>query len=63
MTLSHEDDVKMLLSAFEQRLEQLLPAGEQEGQVYAAMREATLVAQAHAPSVAAAGGDRHGLQS
>ncbi len=44
MTLSHEDDVKMLLSAFEQRLEQLLPAGEQEGQVYAAMREATLVA-------------------
>lgn len=44
MTLSHEDDVKMLLSAFEGRLEQLLPEGEQEGQVYAAMREATLVA-------------------
>jgi geranylgeranyl diphosphate synthase type II len=44
MTHSHEDDVKMLLSAFEQRLEQLLPAGEQEGQVYAAMRDATLVA-------------------
>lgn len=44
MTLSHEDDVKMLLSAFERRLEQLLPEGEQEGQVYAAMRDATLVA-------------------
>jgi len=44
MNVSHEEDVKTLLSAFEQRLEQLLPVGEQEGQVYAAMREATLVA-------------------
>lgn len=44
MTLSHEDDAKILLSAFEKRLEQLLPAGEQVGQVYAAMRDATLIA-------------------
>jgi geranylgeranyl diphosphate synthase type II len=44
MTLSHEDDAKIVLSAFEQRLEQLLPAGEQVGQVYEAMRNATLVA-------------------
>ncbi|MEX9254732.1 polyprenyl synthetase family protein [Pseudenterobacter timonensis] len=40
--VSHEDDVKRAQEALERRLEELLPAGEQMGQVYAAMRDGTL---------------------
>ncbi|HFZ8995469.1 TPA: polyprenyl synthetase family protein [Citrobacter freundii] len=43
MNDSHEDDVRSVRKAFETRLEQLLPDGENPGVVYAAMRESTLV--------------------
>lgn len=44
MSLSHEDDLTDIHLALENRLSQLLPEGEQQELVYAAMRDGTLVA-------------------
>lgn len=44
MNVSREDDLNSVCDALENRLQQLLPAGEQQGMVYAAMRDGTLVA-------------------
>lgn len=44
MNASHEDDIAHLCDALENRLQQLLPPGEPKGLVYAAMRDATLIA-------------------
>ena len=42
--VNHEDELKALREALQTRLDQLLPAGEQQDLVYTAMREGTLVA-------------------
>lgn len=44
MNANHEDELQALRDALQLRLDQLLPAGEQQDLVYTAMREGTLVA-------------------
>lgn len=42
MNANHEDELQTLREALQHRLDQLLPAGEQQDLVYSAMREGTL---------------------
>ncbi|QNQ19981.1 polyprenyl synthetase family protein [Kosakonia sp. SMBL-WEM22] len=44
MNLNHDAQLQTLRDALQQRLDQLLPAGAQQDQIYCAMREGTLVA-------------------
>ncbi|MFG1173972.1 polyprenyl synthetase family protein [Erwiniaceae bacterium CAU 1747] len=44
MSVNHEDELQKLREALQHRLDQLLPAGEQQDLVFTAMREGTLTA-------------------
>lgn len=44
MNISHEDELQALRAALHRRLDELLPVGQQQDQVYSAMREGTLAA-------------------